>query len=484
MAERKHITGPACIKDFSVRRFGLLFAALMSVCAYPALFVYCRNIREAAFAEALPSIFIFTTIGLAAWALLGVLAGTMSKGAGACLLFMLVFIYYSFLENGIRSLMPGWRWWRIAPAIVFLFINLALFLRYFVREPAGDANIAKSSMIIGGVFLALILYNAASGLYTVMSAPGEKAGFSVAEGPPARFTAEGAAGNKPNFYLFILDEYSRQDVLKKYTGYDNTPFLKKLEKKKFNVSYSSYSRIALTIYATGDLLHYTETAPGKDIHASCRRPPLFELFKQAGYTIYALSPIFSINDDLVNRVIRSSTVIMALSITKTVLARSFFEYLKEHKNEDMRSDILGQLQQAADIVGEHSQNPKFLYFHLMSPHEPFIFDENGDTVAVENISNYNDPKYYAAQLRFLNGKIDALTDGILEKDPGSIVLIMADHGVRFFPGHQEKDKLACLNTLYLKGQEQSIEGISTVNTLRLAINHALNLRLPLVRQMP
>ena len=80
------------MSSLQMRRFGVLLAALVSVCAYPALFVYFYNIGGAVFAQVFPPISIFVAVGLVAWLLFGLLSGAMSKGAVIALIFLLVFM--------------------------------------------------------------------------------------------------------------------------------------------------------------------------------------------------------------------------------------------------------------------------------------------------------------------------------------------------------------------------------------------------------
>lgn len=470
-----------------VRRFGLLLASLLSVSAYPALFVYFYNIREAVFAQVFPPILIFIAVGLAAWLFFGLLSGSMPKGACIALIFLLVFMNYSSIDAIIRSLVPEWRWWRIAPAFLFLFINLALALRVMVKGPEGEAACSKIAAIIGAVFLGLTLFNAASALCTLAGTPQEKnSPVTISDSPADKPMVGNTGGRLPNFYFFIFDEYARQDVLQKYTGYDNTPFLQGLERKKFNVSYATEAIASSTVIVTANLWQYSpKYKTVTKAQAGMKRPPLFDLFKRAGYKLYLLvPPVFlhkSFDENLIDVVLQSKTVLTALSITKTVLGRSFFACFKDTKHEFIRSDRLSLLQQAKQIIAVPAEQPKFMYFHLLSPHAPFVFEENGDLVAYENI---NDVQFYAGQLRFVSKKINELADTILEKDPHAVVLIQSDHGARGFTAMLEEEKLACLNTLYAGGQSLDIEGLSPINTLRLAINHALGLKLEFVRNGP
>jgi len=208
-----------------------------------------------------------------------------------------------------------------------------------------------------------------------------------------------------------------------------------------------------------------------------KRPPLLHLFKQAGYRTHVLSPVYQFDDDLVDVSFRSTSELTNLSIGKMVLAASFVAYMEKSGDEAIRKDRLNLLQRATSIIKEKSVLPKFIYFHILSPHEPFVFDEDGGPVTYENMHNWVDKKYYIGQLRFISRKIDELADTILQDDPNAVVLIQSDHGARYFPFMSEEEQLACLNVLYLHGKHEKIEGLSTINTLRRALSGALGLTL-------
>ena len=89
------------------------------------------------------------------------------------------------------------------------------------------------------------------------------------------------------------------------------------------------------------------------------------------------------------------------------MAQSFFAYLEQSGDEAIRADRLGLLKQATNIIAAPSVKPKFMYFHLLCPHGPFVFDEQGEPVAYENMENVGDTKHYTGQLHFLSKKIAA-----------------------------------------------------------------------------
>jgi hypothetical protein len=457
----------------------LLLAAMISACSYPVLFLYFRNIKEAVFPQVVGPTLVFIAVALAAWLAFGLLSGTMAKGALTALLFILVFMNYSLIEGGIRKLVPDWRWWRIAPTFLFLFISLALALRVFVTRREGDDNLFKITVAIGSACLALTLFNAVNGMHTLARARSSQRRSEAAHSPGEKgYPPIRSAPARPDFYYFIFDEYARQDVLQKYTGIDNTPFLKSLERKGFRVSYSSYATADNTSVAVGNLLHfdYIYKSPLETRQGNWR-PPLIEVFKKAGYKTYAASPYYRFDADLVDVALTSKEVPVSLSIGKAVLAGSLIVYLHRSENEAFREDRLSLLQRARDIVREPAEKPKFLFFHILFPHEPFVFDGNGDPVAEGDMHNWADPRHYAGQVIFLSKLIDELTTLIVKQDPQAVVLLQSDHGARYFAHIDPKERRACLNCLYLGGKDVEIEGRGPLNTLRLAMNYALGLNL-------
>ncbi len=258
------------------------------------------------------------------------------------------------------------------------------------------------------------------------------------------------------------------------------------ESKGFKVSYSSYSNSVSTPVAVDNLLNFGRiSASTLKTGRSLPRPPLIEVFKKAGYKTVAGSQFYRFDADLVDVPLASKEFPVSLSIGRAAMARSLLVYgiyLRRNENEACRENSLSLLQQTRDIIKEPTQKPKFLFLHILLPHEPFVFDENGDPVAEGDMHNWADPRHYAGQVIFLSKLIDELTTAIITQDPQAVVLLQSDHGARSFAHIKFKEKRACLNCVYLGGNDVQIEGLSPVNTLRLALNYALGLQLDIRKE--
>jgi hypothetical protein len=464
-------------KKISINHFVLLFLAILSLCAYPALFIYFYNVKEAVLLQTVWPTTVFIIVSLVSWLFFGILSGNIYKGAFIAILFVIIFIRYKLFDAVIRMFIPDFRWWRIAPLLFFILINFSLLLRIFIKKKEDHIKFFKISIIIGAIFLGLTIFNAMQGIYKLQKVQDNEKTII------ANITTEkeniyiDSSKKRPNFYFFIFDEYSGRDALRKM-GYDNTSFLKGFEAKKFNVSYSTNPISYGTITATGNLLYYSNKFKNAaELTKINIRPPLFDLFKIAGYKVYALSPVFILDKDIVDVKFKTMTVLTNLSIEKTVFLKSFISYLEQNGNEDLRAERMNYLKKAMKIIKTESIDPKFLFFHLLCPHEPFVFDENGDPVAYENMHNWVDYKYYIGQLKFISDNINKLSEVILATDPNAIVIIQSDHGARGFNFRDPH----CLNILYLQGKKADIEGLSPINTLRLALNYAFDIKLNMLR---
>lgn len=77
-------------------------------------------------------------------------------------------------------------------------------------------------------------------------------------------------------------------------------------------------------------------------------------------------------------------------------------------------------------------SPKFVFAHLVKPHQPFSFDQHGNIAFGEGWSDDHDPSVASAfhgQVIWLNARMLEVVDSILDvEDNKPIIVIMSDHG--------------------------------------------------------
>jgi hypothetical protein len=134
-------------------------------------------------------------------------------------------------------------------------------------------------------------------------------------------------------------------------------------------------------------------------------------------------------------------------------------------NKDHRDLVLFELDALQEVPA--IQSPKFVFAHIVSPHEPMVFGPNGETL--EREPSYD--KGYPDQIAYLNKRILPIVDSILQNSPTlPVIIIQGDHGARQSVG--EYGRLGILNAYYLpdSGERMLYKSISPVNTFRVLFN--------------
>jgi hypothetical protein len=132
-----------------------------------------------------------------------------------------------------------------------------------------------------------------------------------------------------------------------------------------------------------------------------------------------------------------------------------------------------------------SQTPKFVFAHLMLPHDPFYLDSNGhylsDTALFSGKLDTRD--LYLMQVKYANTLIRKIV-GLANKKTKRprIVLIQGDHGYRFYTKGKMDAAFVNLNAYYFSDHDYSLlyNGISPVNSFRVILNKYFNCSLPLL----
>jgi hypothetical protein len=174
---------------------------------------------------------------------------------------------------------------------------------------------------------------------------------------------------------------------------------------------------------------------------------------------------------------------------KTTALRPFEKRLI---GDDARERILYTFSKLAEI--NRIKGPKFIFAHFISPHPPYLFDDNGVPVPGASL-NMRGPEVwgqkedYLRQLIFINKKVKILVDTLLSKSSISpVIIFQADHGpASRLPDLYSSDwdqpaqsivreRTGILNALYLPegGKELLYDSISPVNTFRLIFNYYFN----------
>jgi len=135
-------------------------------------------------------------------------------------------------------------------------------------------------------------------------------------------------------------------------------------------------------------------------------------------------------------------------------------------------ETLEQLQKAPTMDG-----PKFVFAHILCPHQPFVFGPRGERVDYADWYNYRDRQFYLGQYVFISQQIETVLDTLVsESEVPPIIVLQSDHGLRsrVVQGLDVgSDWQKILNAYYLpgNGSEQPYDSMSPVNSFRFIFNH-------------
>ena len=305
----------------------------------------------------------------------------------------------------------------------------------------------------------------------------------------------------PDIYLIILDGYTSSEVLKDLYEFDNDWFELSLNNLGFTVvnnAKANYSQTRTVISSMLNMEYLDEEVKmvGSD---SINAIPFKEMInnnyvvsilKDNGYRIYSYQSGYSYTDQLLcdRRVIaRPLLSEFEISLLTKTLAYPFIHDMMYSNHREL---VLGNLE---NISHNSSHNyPTFHFLHLLSPHPPFVFDNNGLFITpyypfskydADNLISFTSKSYYRnsypEQLEYISKlTLDVIRDILSTNERDPIIILMGDHGPglsvsqNIIEDSNHYERLHILDALYLPEVDPNkISGDYTpVNTFRIIFN--------------
>lgn len=269
----------------------------------------------------------------------------------------------------------------------------------------------------------------------------------------------------PDIYLIILDAYGRQDTLWDYFSYDNQAFINQLEETGFFVAVCSQSNYSVTEFSIASMLNmeYLEQPGGSrsqsDIEELINRSTVRQAFEKLGYQSIAFESGYGLTEVKNADIYYSSNLRPGLSnylgginAFEALLLRTSIGFLLFERFDTLPDNIKTMLSTA---YAEHrnrilytfesleqvpqTDSLKFVFAHILAPHNPFVFGADGQLVVRSTPFTLNhdpessDPQLYALgytdQLTYINTRTADLIKTLLEKSTNPpIIILLGDHG--------------------------------------------------------
>ena len=267
----------------------------------------------------------------------------------------------------------------------------------------------------------------------------------------------------PDVYIILLDGYPREDSLRQYFGFDNSSFASTLEGlglEDYPSSIANYPNTTLTLASMFNFAYVQDQARLRAVLAG-REPaqPAFrgaiqsgEAFasaRAAGYEVVGFDNGWEELEIPGNRMITTSGLnqFEVALLRDTAYGRLAQFLMPNIFGDQRRSHIEGVLSSLPALAAERTGRPKLVFAHVPSPHYPIVYGEHGDpvVVTVEDLWWYrlDDPaalrRTFSDQLRHLNDLTTSAVSGIARNArPGSVIVVMSDHGSLTGLGPQEE----------------------------------------------
>ncbi len=315
--------------------------------------------------------------------------------------------------------------------------------------------------------------------------------------------------SKPDVYLIIPDLYAGEQELKEMMNFDNSAFINELNKRGFRYLPKSRSNYNYTPFSVASTLHmdYLQNVKGSNSsHAdlsicydAIRENRVTRIFTGHGYRFYnySLFDIFKEPSPMTEtalpektKFITAQTLLNRLGNDARFNMAQFLGNAQKIKRLYTIYNINQQLyNKTISTTDDKTTKPKFVYTHLVMPHNPYYFTKEGKAVPVSELEDKNafNIERYVEYLQYTNTKLLSLVDTILlnsKKPP--IIILMSDHGFREFPNLEAVDSknfFINLSAVYLPDRNYSsfYDSMSNVNIFRTIFNKEFNQRFPLLK---
>ena len=374
------------------------------------------------------------------------------------------------------------------------------------------------------------------------SARGAAPPRALAPALPLPATVPRSAAAQPDIYLIVLDKYSGTRSLAENYGFRNDGFAHTLREKGFVVPADARANYIHTFLALASMLNWadldevaqrlglrgTDQSRGHELVENNRAvrflqsrgyqfvffPSTFEATKSSRYADVTVRPPTAQPvrkaASSTRRTVPALGGLLAIAWWHNTPASLFISWQclwRDCEKQEFpypiepAESLEWKFQQLAQLPD--SQGPKFVFAHLLLPHEPYLFNVDcshrdpywpmGDTGAVRPLRE----AAYLQQVQCANRMLGSLVDQLIAKSrTPPVILLQSDHGHggialdpiigknvpldRLTPG-QLRERTNVFAAYYLPGVDDRLvhDSISAINVLPIVLNHYFGTSIPL-----
>jgi hypothetical protein len=456
-----------------LKRFGFLGGSIAMVMLVPMLTNFLTNKSEVAVQDLiLPVLFDLLVAGVVTGLFWRFYRRNELMGYTAAVLFALTIgtgyeSRFGQAYNWISALLPI----PVPDSVKGPLFSLIFLLIIFVLSKIGAAAIARfvgrKSWRQRDVMRAITITITITFVFQAVPAI-----FTIAQSWPQYFyrppalaaqTTVTPGSAKPDIYYIVLDRYASQSVLKDQFGFDNSDFINFLSDNGYYTNpkaHQNYPYTAMSIASTMNAGYNTDLVNQFGKSASQTAVP-YQLAIQYSSVAQRLKSLGYTYDEIGNWYEASDQAPLAdhfyLKDGQLTLLGHTMSINNFTKNE-IQQGPLWRFIQASVSVGRfkvagystqgqvemtqyalntlqtltaQSSGGRFIFAHLLIPHDPYYFNADGSVSTTPNGDNIGEPikQKYVGQVKYINDQMKSLLGTINSNSHGqAIVILQSDEG--------------------------------------------------------
>lgn len=452
---------------------------------FPVVFLYAHNLGQTTSNQIFVPM-LFSMLGtFLLWLLFTPLMKSVTRAALATTLVVLLFFFYGRifdLLDGWGVYVPGHRY--VMPGLLLV----SGYCIYFIK--IAKRNFRGTTAMLNVTAAVLLLFNTFNILsYQIGKSRTTPGNMLQPQGGLATEKESLVTTNPPDIYYIILDEYAHPDTIADYYHYYSHDLPAYLANKGFFIARQSRTMTDQTfrsITSSLNMEYIDDAEPDEVVLAKLENNQVAGYLRSRGYKFvyfgswYDSAKGYKIAADYTYNFYESSGGGLVAgefprTLWKTTMLSPFYDYFTaSHFDTFYRTSLIGTFELIKKMP--EVQGPKFVFAHIVSPHEPFVFGRSGEFIYPANWYNWKDKKFYLGQYIFVSEQIKGVVNELLKKSSTPpIIIIQSDHGVRSFHTNIEIDEYEwqkIFNAYYLPvdGKKFLSDYTSPVNSFRIIFN--------------
>lgn len=411
---------------------------------YPILFLYSYNISQVSLRALMLPVVLTLAVTFLFWISLGYVIKDFKKSGIIASMGLAIFFSFGHIASYLCLIIPPAIFrYRYMIGLTALIFASVVYLTIRAKRDLGKLTNALNYLAAFLVLMTLIQISA----YHLKRSPVQV----MQKGEIPKVSKLKDKSLMPDIYYFIFDGYGNRQSIMRYHDFDNREFLDGLRKRGFFVAERSRSNYNQTFTSISSSLNmeYLDQISSKMGEYSEDLKPFYSMIqdnkvmlflKSLGYKYINFSSGWeptSYNPNADRNIghlknMNEFSMILAkttlLKIFETDIIRRFTGFMHRRK----QSMILSKFEEMSEVT--RMEGPKFVMMHILVPHAPFVFNEDG---SLQNITSFDFGDWasrdgYVKEMRFINKKIETMVDEIIANSKIPPVIIMqGDHGPRW-----------------------------------------------------